>query len=78
MALSIRTKVGACTILCLSAGTIGLLTLSSSTYHKNVAMVTSESLAYARATYAKLVEASVAKIPFGAARPQCRARTVRA
>lgn len=62
MALSIKAKVGASTILCLSAGTIGLLALSSATYHKNVAMITTESLANARATYANLAESSVAKM----------------
>ena len=66
MALSIKAKVGASTILCLSAGAIGLLALSNATYRKNVAAVTNESLANARATYDNLVQASVAKMSVAA------------
>jgi len=64
--LSIKAKVGATTILCLSAGAIGLLALSDASYRKNVSMVTHESLANARATYANLVDASVAKMSVAA------------
>jgi len=58
--LSIKAKVGAATILCLSAGCIGLLVLSDAGYRKNVGMVTGESLADARAGYNSLVDSSVA------------------
>jgi len=64
--LSIKAKVGATTILCLSVGTIGLLALSDASYRKNVNMVTNESLANARATYANLVDANVAKMSVAA------------
>jgi methyl-accepting chemotaxis protein len=64
--LSIKAKVGATTILCLSIGTIGLLELSDASYRKNVRMVTGESLANARATYSNLVDASVAKMAVAA------------
>jgi methyl-accepting chemotaxis protein len=64
--LSIKFKVGATTILCLSAGTIGLLALSGASYRKNIRMVTAESLSNARATYANLVDASVAKMSVAA------------
>jgi len=64
--LSIKAKVGATTILCLSAGALGLLALSDASYRKNVQMITNESLANARATYANLVDASVAKMSVAA------------
>ena len=66
MALSIKAKLSASAILCLSAGTVGLLALSNATYHKNVAMVTTESLSNARATYANLAKASVAQMSVAA------------